>query len=133
VPVKSTIDPNSGVIVHAVSGDISPDDLLRALDGIVDHPLYQLGSDALWDFSGAVVSNFEGKVLRNLVRGVRERLATRGKGFKVALVAPRDIDYGLARMYEAYASELPILLSVFRSSGDAWDWLSREAGKPPET
>jgi hypothetical protein len=127
VPVKSTIDPNSGVIVHAVSGDVLPDDLLRALDGIVDHPLYQLGSDALWDFSAAAVSNLEGKELRNLVRGVRERLSVRGTGFKVALVAPRDIDYGLARMYEAYASELPISLSVFRSSGDAWDWLSREA------
>ncbi|UCG85271.1 MAG: hypothetical protein JSW71_15210 [Gemmatimonadota bacterium] len=128
--VKSTIDPNSGVIVHSVAGDTSLDELVRALERIVDHPLYQPGADALWDFSGAEVRNVDGKELRNLVRQVRQRLAGRDTGYKVALVAPRDVDYGLARMYEAYASELPIELSVFRSSGDAWDWLWGGA-KPP--
>jgi hypothetical protein len=133
MPVKSTIDPNSGVIVHAVSGDVSFDEILRALDRIVDHPLYQPGSAALWDFSGAAADKLDTKGLRNLVGRVRERLGNRGTGYKVALVAPRDLDYGLARMYQAYASELPIALSVFRSSGEAWDWLSEDTKLPSAT
>jgi hypothetical protein len=121
--VQSTVDPNSGVIVHAVSGMLDIDEVVSALERIVNHPLFRPGAHVLWDFSGARSGNLDARELRNLVRQVGERMDGRGEGYKTALVAPRDVDYGLARMYEAYASELPVELCVFRSSGEAWDWL----------
>lgn len=121
--VKSTIDPNSGVIVHAVTGTLDLDEVVGALERILNHPLFTPGSDVLWDFSYAITGGLDARELRSLVRRVGERMDGRGEGYKIALVAPRDVDYGLARMYEAYASELPVELSVFRSSGEAWDWL----------
>lgn len=124
VPVKSTIDPNTGVIVHRATEQLSMPDLLNALDRIGKHPLYQPGANALWNLSDVTLANAESRDLRELAGKVRQIIEGRGTGYKVAIVAPRDVDYGVARMYEAYASELPVDLRVLRNSEDAWEWLT---------
>jgi hypothetical protein len=48
----------------------------------------------------------------------------RGSDYKVAVVAPADVDFGVARMYEAHANELSVDLRVLRSTEEAWGWLS---------
>jgi hypothetical protein len=42
---------------------------------------------------------------------------------KIAVVAPRDLSFGLARMYEAFADSIPWKLAIFRSAEDALAWL----------
>ncbi len=128
--VKSTIDPNTGVIVHKATEQLSMPDLLGALDRITGHPLFQPGANALWDLSEVTVADADAKEFRELVVEVCKSIEGRGTGYKVAIVVPRDVDYGVARMYEAYASELPIELRVLRSSGDAWEWFSGRSETP---
>ena len=52
-----------------------------------------------------------------------------GETSKLAIVAPRDFAYGLARMFETYRT-MPAggakTVSVFRSMQAAWDWLDLE-------
>ena len=42
---------------------------------------------------------------------------------KVAVVAPRELSFGLARMYEAFAYVIPWDFVVFRSTDTALAWL----------
>jgi len=43
-------------------------------------------------------------------------------------VASNDVAYGLSRMYQAFRSESPLELRVFREMDEAREWL----GLPPE-
>ena len=48
---------------------------------------------------------------------------------KKAIVATRDVVFGLARMYELMGDALPWETRVFRSALDARRWLEREESK----
>jgi len=47
----------------------------------------------------------------------------RGKNYRVALVVSREIDFGLARMFEAYSQEFPFEIRIFKNLQDAEQWL----------
>ncbi len=47
----------------------------------------------------------------------------RHSGVKMATVAPRDVLFGLARMYETLRAESPVELRAFRSMSEAREWL----------
>jgi hypothetical protein len=42
---------------------------------------------------------------------------------KVAVVAPEDVSYGLARMYEGFTNDVPWEFVVFRAAAAALAWL----------
>ena len=55
-------------------------------------------------------------------------------GAHVALVAPRDLVYGLARMWEVFATETGWTTQVFRDRASAEAWLAEQlagTGEPP--
>lgn len=45
---------------------------------------------------------------------------------RVALVATADVAYGLSRMYQAFRSQSPLDLRVFRDMAEARRWLNLE-------
>jgi hypothetical protein len=47
---------------------------------------------------------------------------------RCAVVTGDDLRYGLARMFEAFAGEHDVRVSVFRDAGERSDWLA--AGEP---
>ena len=42
---------------------------------------------------------------------------------KIAVLAPRDITYGFARMYQVYSGESNDNYRIFRDAQEAVDWL----------
>ena len=46
----------------------------------------------------------------------------------MAIVGPSDITYGMARMFQAYRDDTPIVVQVFRTSDEGRAWI----GLPPE-
>lgn len=56
---------------------------------------------------------------------VRDHKEVRKPG-KSALVLPADVDFGLGRMYEMQAQDLPIKTSVFRTMEEALHWLEED-------
>jgi hypothetical protein len=72
----------------------------------------------LWDFSNGA----------DLASQDIEKVAAHAKTIhmqsgKVAIVAPKDLTYGLFRMYEVHRHEERIQLNVFRSKQAAREWL----------
>ena len=63
------------------------------------------------------------QALQSLAELLRERLTDKMGSSRVAVVAPTDLSFGLARMYEVFSDCIPKEFFVFRSGDDACVWL----------
>lgn len=81
----------------------------------------------LWDFSEASLSSISSLFVRQIASKMREILSVREKG-KIAVVAPKDLEYGMARMFQMLSDErrFPFNVKVFRYVGEACQWLFLE-------
>ena len=113
-------DPEMGIWVIRLTGSVSVEDALEASRTIDASASPLRDAPRLWDAravgEGPTVGS---KDLRGLAAGPDAKEA-RGR---VAVVVRRDVDFGLARMYEAYVAESPAELRVFREYSEAVAWL----------
>lgn len=130
MPISSNIDSASGLVTLTVHGPVDGAMIKQALQTVVDDPHFTPGADMLWDFADAQGQNPTGEAIQDLVRFVGSLKERRGSGYKVALVTRGDLEYGFARMYEAYAESLPFAVKVFRDRGAASEWLMSQPRKP---
>ena len=84
--------------------------------------------NVVWDVRLMEGTRLTAEELRALVTLAKSYTAKRPRG-KTALVASFDIDYGLARMIQAFAisESLPWEIEVFRSLPDALGWFDESA------
>ena len=86
-------------------------------------PDFRPGADIVWDFRKAESQDLSPDRLRDMVSFVAGIQSVRGTDYKVAIVVARNVDFGLARMYEAFSDELPCELRVFMDPADADAWI----------
>lgn len=127
MPVERKIDPESGLVTFTVSGFANIRNLQEALAELLEDSGFQKNVDVLWDFRNTEAPAPEAQELRELVNFIDRNKAVRGAGYKVAIVVFRDLDYGLARMFEAYADKLPFDLQIFRDMALAQSWLKKNS------
>ena len=120
--IKNIILPDGPVKLTA-SGTISSADIIKALHGLLQDSQFKSGMDILWDFRQVKTENMRADQIREIVSFIKNNQEKRGANYRVALVVSRDIDFGLARMYEAYTQELPFQLQIFKELSAAEDWL----------
>jgi len=68
--------------------------------------------------SGSRSSDF----LRELSALVKKQYAETNVHPKMAIIAPEDVTFGIARMYEVFADDIPRDLVVFRAFDAALAW-----------
>lgn len=132
MPVTTRIDLDAGLVIHDVTGPVSLLEVVSGFDSAAGDPRFRSGMNVLWDFSEARVTGVGTADMKLLIGAIGERLGV-DDNHKVAIAASGDFVYGLARMYEAYASRLPIRLKVFRSAADALDWLTEDEPDLPDS
>jgi hypothetical protein len=121
MPVHSHIDWDDGLILFTVRGPLGQADLEAALSSIYEDPERTLPSKYLWDLRDAEI-DWSGEQVKEFVHWV---LAHRPEGTsRNAVVASSDLQFGLARMYEALTSDMPVNLSVFRDMDEAHAWVT---------
>lgn len=121
--VTMQIDQAAGVIISVVEGDVSAEDVLSAMDEVQAHADFRPSMNVLWDLTDADFIGGKTDQLRSVVDGIANRRDKRGTGYRVAIVAPSDVAFGVSRQYEAFADRLPFSLRVFREKDEAWQWL----------
>lgn len=115
-------DEDRNFAAITLDGTLDQDTILASFDSAVAHPRYRPGMARLWDFREADLSS--------LSTATVQRLAQYSLGFpggindvKVAFVTGRDLEYGLARMFEMTCKgNTPIF--VFRDLESAENWLA---------
>lgn len=121
--ITARFDTGSGLVTVTAEGEVNGAMIKEALQAVIEDQRFKRGSDMLWDFSGARGQDPTGEGIQDLVRFVGTIREKRGSGYRVALVAGGDLEYGFARMYEAYAEHLPFSLKVFRELDEARRWI----------
>lgn len=119
--LKTTRNPEEDITIHVITGPASEDQMNQALtEYYAGEPTTQL----LWDMSQADVAHVTPERLRRFIERAAE-LSAAHPGGRTAVIAPHDLQFGLARMSEVF-SELesaPFLLRAFRTRKEALAWL----------
>lgn len=114
-------DADNGHAVVELRGTLLPSDLTRMVGELWADAAYAAASHAIWDFSDCE-THYHFDDIFNLFRFVREHKESRGPT-TVAVVAPRDLEFGMTRMYATLSESLVPRVRVFRSRAEARAWI----------
>ncbi len=121
--ITFSYDPGTRVRTATYRGVITDASLLGAYEGLMSGPDYVPEHDSLVDLRSVTRFDVTAETLRVMIDRIAAQ-ATGSRRPRTALVAPTDVAYGLARMYELLSGpDAPRHYQVFRDMDDALRWL----------
>ena len=94
-------------------------DVQQAIDDLAKNQAYEF---RLWDFSD-IAFDWSMNEIQNIADYGKEKFT---KPNKAALVAPKDLAYGLMRAFEVYRKQEHAHARVFRTRQEALAWLEKQ-------
>jgi hypothetical protein len=127
-----TIDER-GIVVRVV-GEVSGEVIDELVRRMAADPRFDPSMPTVWDFSASIgLAALSAEVLRGAAT-VLGRVREGGGHPRVAIVTPRDADYGIARMFEGMTeTRILVELGIFRDLDAAVAWAHDRAPDPPNT
>lgn len=127
MPVEVSIDAVAGIGFYTVRGPVGLHDVLDAVDRISMLPDFRANMNRIFDLSDGHV-NYSVEDLKRIVDYVQSRAQVLGDAYRLAVVSPRDADYGQARMYAAFFQTgfSHTDVRVFRDYDRAMRWVSQQ-------
>lgn len=120
--IRFHVDEPRRTRVAVFEGVVDDAELLGSYGGLVATPDYDPTLDDLVDMRGVERLEVSTEAVRRLV-GMFTPLDPEDVSTRLAIVAPRDDVYGMARMYEILRSDAPEQIRVFRHRAEAEAWL----------
>jgi hypothetical protein len=119
--IETIVYKKKGLTVHKCSGSLTEQEFRNAIQSFYKDPSTQ---NLLWDFSGASMDLISPAFVRQLHSMVR-KLGSARRGGKTAIVAPKDLEFAMARMFQIMSdtNDFPFKIKVFRYYGEASQWL----------
>ena len=118
MPASFRIDTELSTIFSTGAGALSDDDLRGHQKQLLGDPAFDPSFNQLWDFRQVAQVDVSSEALRELAAA---RSFT--PSAKRAVVAPGEVLYGLARMFQMRHDGAPEEFRVFRDIHEAEDWL----------
>jgi len=122
--ISVDVQPSEQRVVLTCRDDLVSDDIVAALERVYADPQFAYGMNVLCDLRDARPDLTAGDI-RRIVDFVSRNREARGAG-RSAVVASRDVDYGMARIAQVYLEPLGVELAVFRDMQQAARWLGAE-------
>lgn len=126
MPILHTINQELGIVLSSIVGAISDSDLLSSYEELYENERWQPGFHEVVDLRDAQMERVTSEGLQQLSSLVSRYTNVKTEGFKTAIIAPEDLPFGLARVYEAVSKETPESVMVFRDLNNAFEWLGLE-------
>jgi hypothetical protein len=123
--VDRRIDTEKDLTIYKVNGELSNEELLRLNNELF---IGQSTEKIIFDFRNGSLKNISTGVFKQKIISSKSR-AEKRKEIKVAIIAKKDIDFGMGRMYAAYVEmeDIGVTISVFRTQSEALQWLDLES------
>ena len=120
--VSKRFEAASDLTIFTVTGKVDREEIEKA---IADFYAGTITKNVLWDLEKGNFELISNDDIQDLVNIPRSHQLTR-KGGKTAIVADKDLAYGMARIYEARSQldTLPFDTKVFRTLEEAYQWLN---------
>ena len=122
MPIETAILNKNEAIVHKAAGEITFEDIKAAYKASLKYTVSKNDMPVVWDLIRADASKILAKDIEKIA-GYFSKHSKKRSHYKVALVAPRDLEYGLGRMLSVYLDNTPAEVRVFRSYEQAKGWL----------
>lgn len=119
--ISHSTDEGRDLAVFYVKGELSFEEQMATLRRFYDGTPTR---NVIWDFRQMTGHRISSDELREIVSFIKWHGQNRLAG-KTALVSATDLDYGLARMSQAYAEQenVPWQIMGFRTMEDALRWI----------
>ena len=124
--IKTEINQKKNVRVHIVSGPFDIESLFKSLSEMYASLPMQADMNVLWDLRAAEdIASLETDQLNKVISLVGKKWGNSGKN-KAALVVSRQVDFGLARLYEQQlGGHTTSKIRVFKDIKKAVHWIDR--------
>ena len=123
MPITFHFKLETKLIICVHTGKVSDDEFLISYKSMFESDLFTTGMNHLVDLSQADSSPRSRDVLNQFANFVKLKFADTSTYPKIAVVAPKNLSFGLARMYEVFADSIPWDFAVFRAADAALAWL----------
>jgi len=125
VPLQTIIFEDARLVITQAHGAFNRQDLLSNRESLLKERAFDPAFDHLFDLRATERVELSPTDVQqaSLIRAFSE-------SSRRAIVAPRDITFGLSRMYEAHREDIEELIRVFRDMDDALRWLGRDPEDP---
>lgn len=123
MPARVSVDPARNAVTVALVGRLTVAQAVAALAEIGADGRLRQGPTGLVDATALTGLDLKTRDIRQLAF-LASQADHRWRGGRWAVVAPGDLVYGMARMYQLIRSEAPYELGVFRSPDEAAYWLA---------
>jgi hypothetical protein len=133
MPITYSIDPARNRVTLTYTGTISDRDLFDVFDRLYSDPGHRVGMDELSDLRGVRSVEVTARGLQDLAARTSLKLDHVRQSWRVAVVAPMDVVFGLGRMYELLREGSPERVMVFRDLPAAEQWLEGPTPQGPST
>jgi hypothetical protein len=115
------LDERLLVIVH--EGVVSDDEFLAFYKALYEDSRIDKSLNLLVDLRHTKSSGRSGPAVRELAHFMEGRFINIPARPKIAVVAPKDVSFGMARMYDFFSRYKPWDFVVFRAADAALAWL----------
>lgn len=118
------VDINEDYVKITYTGKISIENIKKAIEELHENPKRRSKMNSLWDLRNTDLKDVKSRDLKELayfISNKKEKISS-----KIAIVVGKDVDFGVARMWEVYAEIVPRERKVFRNMDEAIIWLVNE-------
>ena len=130
MPITYSINFDDNYLIAAYTGRISDEEMLASWKGFFKGEKWVPGLNELIDLSQADLSDITAEGLEQLINYAKTVYEKNHiHSVRIAVYAPENIHYGLARMYEALTFDSPQSANVFRSIQEAESWLKEKTAE----
>ena len=123
MPITYEMVGDLHLVLTRYTGRVGDDEFVDLYRRLFDDPAYTLGTSELADLREVESLDLSASALRKVEPMTQDRYAGTDRNFRTAILAPRDQQYGIGRMYEAFAEEGPENVRVCRTPTEALVWL----------
>ena len=124
MPILYNYSPDDNLVIFQHVGDVPDDEFLSSYEEFFKNPCLSENIDILVDLEKTSSSQRSSGALRLLAKFLHAKFVDSAVRRKVAVVAPKHLSFGLARMYEAFSDLVPWEFIVFRDREAAQAWLA---------
>ena len=123
MPIQYQIKPDEKLVILVHIGTVNDDEFLSFYKALYENPQFDISYNQLVDLRKTESSVRSTAALREFANIAEQYYSDVSAQPKIAVVAPEDISFGLARMYEVFSDSVPWKFSVFRDIDTALEWL----------
>jgi len=121
--IESHFRPEHNMAIFVHTGRVPDDEFLAFYKSFFESDTFKPSMNLLVDLRETNSSSRRPEALLHFAEFVEAKLADITASTKVAVVAPKDLSFGLARMYEVLSDSVHWNFVVFRAMDAALAWL----------